>query len=99
MDLAAKNPEKLAELKALFEKDAKHATISIPLSIGRMYLKGGSIKRPYMIIHDIDLLARKIAVGIVIAVVPFLLFFGGLWLYSSPTLNAIQLCLQHQANG
>lgn len=33
-----------------------------------------------MIIHDIDLLARKIAVGILIAVVPFLLFFGGLWL-------------------
>jgi hypothetical protein len=33
-----------------------------------------------MIIHDIYLLARKIAVGILIAVVPFLLFFGGLWL-------------------
>ncbi|TDW99230.1 hypothetical protein EDB95_0239 [Dinghuibacter silviterrae] len=33
-----------------------------------------------MIIHDVDILLRKIAVGIVIALVPFLLFFGGLWL-------------------
>lgn len=33
-----------------------------------------------MIIHDTALLAKKIAVGIFIAVVPFLLLFGGLWL-------------------
>jgi hypothetical protein len=33
-----------------------------------------------MTIHDIYLLFRKIVVGIVVATVPFLLFFGGLWL-------------------
>lgn len=33
-----------------------------------------------MIIRDIYLLARKIAVGIVVAVIPFCLFYGGLWL-------------------
>lgn len=33
-----------------------------------------------MITHDVALLVKKIAVGIFVAVVPFLLFFGGLWL-------------------
>jgi hypothetical protein len=33
-----------------------------------------------MIIHDSVLLVKKIAVGILVAVIPFLLFFGGLWL-------------------
>lgn len=33
-----------------------------------------------MTIQDIGLLGKKIAVGLVIALIPFLLYFGGLWL-------------------
>lgn len=31
-------------------------------------------------LSDVSLLARKILIGIVITVIPFLILFGGLWL-------------------
>lgn len=33
-----------------------------------------------MTFNDITLLAKKILIGIVVTIVPFLILFGGLWL-------------------
>ncbi|MFI5138620.1 MAG: hypothetical protein ACHQIM_12410 [Sphingobacteriales bacterium] len=38
------------------------------------------IKTNYMTLSDVTLIEKKILVGIVVTLVPFIIIFGGLWL-------------------